>query len=188
MQFVNEAIEVIKCRRSIRKFKPEQIPDHMLREILECALLAPNARNQQKWHFTVIQNKEVLKKMVEIMKENMLNLGIDFLAERARDPNFNPFWNAPTVILITVDKTAHFAEIDCALAAENILIVAESLGLGSLIMTSTEFLFISEKGKELKKELGVPEGCEHVCVVALGYKNENPPTKLRRKDAINYIR
>jgi nitroreductase len=185
---MNETIEVIKRRRSIRKFKPEQIPDHLLQEILECALLAPNARNQQKWHFTVIQNREVLNKMVNIMKENMMNSGIAFLAERAKEPNFNPFWNAPTVILITADKTARFAEIDCALAAENILIAAESLGLGSIIMTSTEFLFASEKGNELKKELGVPEGYEHVCVVALGYKDENPPPKPRRKDVINYIR
>jgi len=48
----------------------------------------------------------------------MLKSDIDFLAQRAKDPNFNPFWNAPTVILITADKTARFAEIDCTLAAE----------------------------------------------------------------------
>jgi len=134
---MNETIEVIKRRRSIRKFKPKQIPDEYLQEILECAILAPNARNQQKWYFTVIQNKETLDKMANIMEEGMLKSGIDFLAQRAKDPNFNPFWNAPTVILITADKTARFAEIDCALAAENILIAAESLGLGSIIMTST---------------------------------------------------
>ncbi|MEM4701272.1 MAG: nitroreductase family protein [Candidatus Bathyarchaeia archaeon] len=122
------------------------------------------------------------------MKESMLNSGIDFLAERAKDPNFNPFWNAPTVILITADKTARFAEIDCALPAENILIAAESLGLGSLIMTSTELLFASEKGRELKRELGIPEGYEHVCVIALGYKDENPQPKPRRKDVINYVK
>ncbi len=114
--------------------------------------------------------------------------GIDFLAERAQDPNLSPFWNAPTVILITADKTVRFAEIDCALAAENILIAAESLGLGSLIMAFTEFLFVSEKGKKLKKELEVPQGYKHVCMVALGYKDENPSAKPRRKDAINYIR
>jgi len=134
---MNETIEVIKRRRSIRKFKPKRIPDEYLQEILECAILAPNARNQQKWHFIVIQNKETLDKMANIMEEGMLKSGIDFLAQRAKDPNFNPFWNAPTVILITADKTARFAEIDCALAAENILIAAESLGLGSIIMTST---------------------------------------------------
>jgi len=185
---MNETIEVIKRRRSIRKFKPEQIPDAYLQEILECAILAPNARNQQKWHFTIIQNKEMLNKMANIMKEGMLESGINFLVQRAKDPNFNPFWNAPTVVLITADKTARFAEIDCALAAENILIAAESLGLGSIIMTSTELLFKSEKGEQLKKELGVPEGYEHVCVVALGYKDENPPPKPRRKDVINYVR
>ena len=62
---MNETIEVIKRRRSIRKFKPKQIPDEYLQEILECAILAPNARNQQKWHFIVIQNKETLDKMGE---------------------------------------------------------------------------------------------------------------------------
>ncbi|MGB9683590.1 MAG: nitroreductase family protein [Candidatus Bathyarchaeales archaeon] len=185
---MNETIEVIKRRRSIRRFKPEQIRDSDLQEILECALLAPNARNQQKWHFTVIQNEEVLNKMASIMKENMLNSGSFARSAKNSIPEFNPFGNAPTVVLITADKTTRFAEIDCALAAENILIAAESLGLGSYIMTSTEFLFTTEKGKELKKELGVPEGYEHVCVIALGYKDENPPAKPRRKDVINYIR
>jgi hypothetical protein len=51
-------------------------------------------------------------------------------------------------------------------------------------MTSTDLLFKSEKGEELKKELGFPEGYEHVCVVALGYRDENPPAKPRRKDVI----
>ncbi|MBS7616969.1 nitroreductase family protein [Candidatus Bathyarchaeota archaeon] len=185
---MNEVITVIKNRRSVRHFKTEQIRDSELQEILECALLAPNARNQQKWHFTVIQNKNIINKMINTMKENMLRSGIEFLAERAKDPNFNPFGNAPTVILITADKTARFSEIDCALAAENIMIAAESLGLGSHIMTSTEFLFTLEKGKELKRELGVPEGYEHVCVIALGYKDENPPAKPRIKDVINYIK
>jgi nitroreductase len=115
---MNETIEVIKRRRSIRKFKPEQIPDKYLQEILECAILAPNARNQQKWHFTVIQNREMLNRMANVMKECMLKSGIAFLVQRAKDPNFNPLWNAPTVILITADKTARFAEIDCALAAK----------------------------------------------------------------------
>jgi nitroreductase len=126
--------------------------------------------------------------MISILKENMLNSGIEFLVERAKDPNFNPFGNAPTLILITADKTARFVEIDCAAAAENILIAAESLGLGSHIMTSTELLFTSQKGRELKKELEVPEGYEHICTIALGYKDEVPLAKPRRKDVINYIK
>ncbi|MGC8895271.1 MAG: nitroreductase family protein [Candidatus Bathyarchaeia archaeon] len=109
---MNETIKIIKSRRSIRLFKAEQIRDSELQEILECALLAPNARNQQKWHFTVIQNRDVLNRMVNLLKENMINSGIEFLAERAKTSDFNPFGNAPTVILVTADKTARFVEID----------------------------------------------------------------------------
>ncbi|MEM2896950.1 MAG: nitroreductase family protein [Candidatus Bathyarchaeia archaeon] len=184
---MNETIRVIKSRRSIRKFKMDQIPDSILQEILECALLAPNAQNQQKWHFTVIQNRDILNRMASVLKENMMNSSIEFLVKRAKDPEFNPFGNAPTVILITADKKARFVEIDCAAAAENILIAAESLGIGSHIMTSTELLFASERGKELKKELSVPSRYEHICAIALGYKDEDPSAKPRKRDVINYI-
>jgi len=185
---MNETIRVIKSRISIRSFKEEQITDSELEEILECAIHAPNAGNQQKWHFTIIQNRDMLEKMERIMKENMLNSGVDFLAERARDLNFRVFGNAPTVILITADERARFVQIDCAAAAQNILIAAESLNIGSHIMTSSEFLFTSEKGQELKRELGVPEGYNHICTIALGHKNENPPAKPRKRDVINYIK
>lgn len=185
---MNETIKAIKSRRSIRKFKPDPIPDEWLNEIMECAILAPNARNQQKWHFTVIQNKDIFKKMIDILRENMLNSGIEFLVERAKDPNFNPFGGAPALILITADKSDRFVDFDCAAAAENIMIAAESLGLGSHVMAMTEQIFLSEKGKELKKEFGVPEGYEHICMIALGYKDEFPPERPRRRDVINYVK
>jgi nitroreductase len=185
---MNETIKVIKNRRSIRKFKEEQISDSELQEILDCALHAPNAGNQQKWHFTVIQNRDMLERMERILKENMLNSGVDFLAKVASDPNIRIFGNAPTVILITADERARFVQIDCAAAAQNILVAAESLNIGSHIMTSSEFLFASEKGDELKRELGVPDGYNHICTIALGYKDENPAPKQRRRDVINYIK
>jgi len=186
---MNETLNVIKNRRSIRQFKDKQIAASELQAILECAIYAPNAMNQQKWHFTVIQNKDFLRRMVSITKENMMNSGIEFLAKRAGDPNFNPFFNAPTVIFVTADEKARFAQIDSALAAQNILLAAESLNIGSHIMTSSEFLFMSEKGKVLKKEMGIPEGYTHVCAIALGYKEgENPEAPPRNKDVINYIK
>jgi nitroreductase len=83
---MNETMEVIKNRRSIRKFKDKQIPDSELREILDSALHAPNAGNQQKWHFTMIQSKDMLERMERILKENMMSSGVDFLAKRASDP------------------------------------------------------------------------------------------------------
>jgi nitroreductase len=131
---MNDTIEVIKNRRSIRKFREKQIADSELQEILDCALHAPNAGNQQKWHFPVVQNKDMLERMEGILKENMMNSGVAFLAKLAKDLNTRVFGNAPTVILSAADEKARFVQIDCAAAAQNILVAAESLNIGSHIM------------------------------------------------------
>lgn len=185
---MNETIKVIKSRRSIRKYKAEQITDTQLQEILDCAIFAPNAMNQQKWHFTVIQNKAMLDKMVEIIKENIANSGNDFIKQRAGIPDYHTFYKAPTVIMISADETASCVQIDCGLAAENITMSAESQNIGSCVIASSGLLFTSEKGNGLRKELGIPDGYNHVCSVALGYKDENPAAPPRDKNVINYVK
>jgi nitroreductase len=186
---MNETLKVILNRRSIRQYKAKQIADSELKQILDCALHAPNAMNQQKWHFTVIQDKVMLNKMVNIIKENLINSSVDLLVQRASIPDYHTFHNAPTVILISADDKAKFAQIDCGAAAENIALAAESLNIGSCIITSSAFLFASEKGDELKKKLGIPNGYSHVCTVALGYKDcANPVASPRNEGVINYIK
>lgn len=186
---MNETINTIKNRRSIRQYKAEQLTDSELQHILDSALYAPNAMNQQKWHFTVIQNKDMLDRMVKIIKENIMNSGNEFLMQRASAPDYHTFYNAPTVILISGDEKAQWIQIDCGLAAQNITLAAESLNIGSCVITSSGFLFASEKGNQFKKELGIPEGYSHICTIALGYKtSENPAVPPRNKDVINYVR
>jgi len=186
---MNETLSVIRSRRSIRAYKAEQITDSELQQILESALYAPNAMNQQKWHFTVIQDKEVLGRMVNTIKENIANSDNEFLKQIASTPDYNTFYNAPTVILISADEKGHWVQIDCGLAAQNITLAAESLNIGSCVIASSAFLFTSDKGNEFKKELGIPNGYNHVCTVALGYKtSENPVAPPRNKDVINYVR
>lgn len=186
---MNEVIATIRRRRSIRSYRPEQIPENELQVILESALYAPSATNQQRWHFVAVQNGDLLRKIAEAARENILASGIAPLVERAKNPDFNVFYNAPTVIFIFVDRNARFATIDAALAAQNMLLAAESLNLGSCIMALPEFAFASEQGKRLKEELGVPRDYTYVCTVTLGYKaKENPSPPPRRRDVITYIR
>jgi len=185
---MNETLKAIKNRRSIRKYKAEQIGDADLQAIMEAAIYAPSAMNQQKWHFTVIQNRETLVKMAEMIKQNMLKSGIEFLAERAKSPDFNVFYKAPTVVIITADEKAHFTEFDCGAAAENIALAAESLNTGSCIIGLTSFLFEAGKADEIKKELGIPARYKFIISVALGYKDIEPPAPPRNKDVINYIK
>ncbi|HUT69023.1 MAG TPA: nitroreductase [Dehalococcoidales bacterium] len=186
---MNETIKVIKNRRSIRKYKAEQIGDAELRAIMEAAMYAPSAMNQQKWHFTVVQNPKMLDKMAGTIRKNLLKSSIDLFVERAKNPDYNVFFNAPTVVLITADEKAHFTEFDCGAATENIALAAESLNIGSCVIGMAGFLFESEKADEIKKELGIPEGYKFIISVALGYKDvKNPPVPPKNKDVINYVR
>jgi nitroreductase len=185
---MNETIETIRNRRSHRKYREEQIDEAELQAIVESAIYAPSAMNQQKWHFTVVQDRAMLDKMVRTLKENLMNSGNEMMAKRAGDPGFNPFYNAPTIVLITADENAPFTQLDCGAAAENMTLAAESLNIGSCCIAMSGFIFESENAGELKKELGVPEGYKHIISVALGYKeNENPPTPNKKTDVINYI-
>ncbi len=122
------------------------------------------------------------------MKANMLKHGAPFQVERASAPGFVAFHDAPTVIIISGDEKAMQIQIDCGITAENISLAAESLGLGSCILTSSEILFAEDKSGKLKKELGIPEGYKHFCSVALGYKYcENPQPAPIREDLVTSI-
>ena len=185
---MNETLEVIKKRRSIRKYKPEQIGDKELEGIMEAAIYAPSAMNQQKWHFAVIQNRELLDKMAQTAREKLLKSSIPFLAERAKDPNLNIFHNAPTLVIITADEKAGFIDLDCGMAAENIALAAESLGINSCILGMPGTIFNSEKADEIKQELRIPEGYRFVIAVALGYRDmDSPSAPPKKKENISYI-
>jgi len=186
---MNETLKTIKSRRSIRRYQPGQIREEELQAILDAAIAAPTAMFQQKWHFTVVQKKEILNRIREVARQNMLGSGMDFMVQRAKDPGFSPFHKAPTVIIASCREDAKFADLDCALAAQNILLAAESMGIGSCIMTSSELWFNGNAGDELKKELGIPDEYRHVCAVTLGYKAEEElPDRTRETKVVNYIR
>ena len=186
---MNETLEVIKKRRSIRKYGPKQVGDKELEAIMEAAIYAPSAMNQQKWHFTVIQNRAKLDKMVKTIRENLLKSPVEFFRERAKNPEFNVFYQAPTVVIITADEKAIFVDFDCGAAAENIALAATSLGIDSCIIGMSGALFESENADKIKQELGIPEGYKFVISIALGYRDmDSPPAPLKKKENVSYIK
>ena len=143
--------------------------------------------NQRRWHFSVIPNKDVLDKSTDVARESTKS-GPEPIAKRAALPNFSPFFHAPTVAVITGDSTSQFVRIDCSLVAQDIVLAAEALNIGSCIMTSPELISKLKKGRELLKELGVPEGyaCMH-CDFRI-QDGDRPPARPRNKEVVNYIR
>ncbi|MEL7565032.1 MAG: nitroreductase [Dehalobacterium sp.] len=186
---MNETLSSILTRRSIRQYKQEQIKDEEVHMILEVGKFAPSAMNQQSWHFTVVQNKDMLKRINETAKAAFLKSGNNNFVERAKAENFSPFHNAPTFIIVCGDEKAIAPQNDGSLALGNMFLAAHSLGIGSCWIHAMNFLFSTEEGKALKKELGIPEGYVSVGAGAFGYKAAEAPSPSPRKDGtVNFIK
>jgi len=187
---MNETIKTILSRRSIRNYKDEQIQDEELQAILEAGKFAPSAMNQQSWHFTVIQNKEMLMRINEACKIAFSKSGNIGLEDRAKSENFNIFYKAPTFIIVSGDQEAIAPQNDSSLALENMFLAAESLGIGSCWIHAMSFLFSIEAGRDLMKDLGIPEGYTPVGSGSFGYKGveQQPSPAPRKENTVNIIK
>lgn len=161
-----DCIEALKTRRSIRKFRPEPIPEKDLLEILDCGRLAPSAGNFQPWEFIVVREKEVIEELRKAA------FGQELLS------------TAPLVIVVCADPEKssqygkrgmeYFCLMDCANATENILLAAHALGYGGCWMGGFN-------EKEVKGVLGIPERLRVVSMIPLG-KPDGPPYIAPKRD------
>lgn len=185
----NETLTTIKKRRSIRSYKEDQIREEELNAILDAGLYAPNAGNQA-WHFTVVQNKKLLHRLNYLAKEAAKQMEITHLRDLGNNENFNCLYNAPTLIIVSGNELSPIPlEADCAAATQNMLIAAESLGIGSCWIFFVLLAFYSQPGSELTKELMIPEGYKPFYAALFGYKNEETDNMPDRKpNLITFIK
>jgi nitroreductase len=166
---MNETIKTLLGRRSIRKFKPEQIKEHELNAILEAGMYAPSGANQQAAFFIVVQDKETIKKL-SAMNAAVLGKDID------------PYYGAPTIVLVFADKSKVTPVEDATLALGNMFNAAASLGTGSCWVHRTKQMFETEEGKDLLKKWGVTGDYIGVGSCILGYPEGDHPKAAKRKD------
>ena len=166
---MNETIKTLLERRSIRKFKPGQIKAEELNAILDAGRYAPSGANQQSALFVVIQDKETLKKLSAM---NAAVLGKDM----------DPYYGAPTVILVFADKSKIAPVEDASLALGNMFNAAASLGIGSCWVHRTKQMFETDEGKDLLRKWGITGDYIGVGSCILGYPDGKHPTAAPRKD------
>jgi len=185
----NETLRVIKQRRSIRSYLDEQIKEEEIQAVLESGLYAPNA-GDQAWHFTVVQNKELLDRLNLAAKEAARQMDFEHLKELGNDEKFNCLYGAPTLIIISGDEQATIPlDADCAAATQNMLLAAESIGLGTCWIFFVLLAFDSAQGSKLRKELRIPEGYKPYYAALFGYKNgEAGKAADRKPNRITFIR
>lgn len=186
---MNDVIKNILARRSVRVYSEEQIKQQDLDIILESGYNAPSGCNMQPWHFTVVQNKDLLNTLNIESKKEFIDSDNEMFRKMAANEKYDIFYNAPTVIVVSGEKSSPTSGIDCSAATENMILAAESLGIGSCWIGLIIFLFKSKRAEEFSKLIKIPEGYEPYFAITLGYKKfPNPKSQPRRENVITYIK
>lgn len=186
---MNQTIETILNRRSVRVYSEDQIKQEDLDLVLQAGCYAPSGCNMQPWHFTVVQNKEILNTLNIETKNELQKCDNEYFQNFAKSEKYDIFYNAPTAIVISGEKKALVPQIDCAAATENMILAADSLNIGTCWIGLITFLFRSKRAEEFLRMLQIPEGYEPYYAISLGYKKiADPKPQPRREHSITYIK
>lgn len=184
-----DLLELIKERRTIRKYTDKQISKEDLEKIIEAGLYAPNAGGRQGTFIYGIHNKELATKIgkLNLMKFDTSKLIGNYVSDEQPsiidNPNIkNGFYDAPTVCVLFGPNNFLYSIPDAFCCAENMVLEAQNLGISSAIIARGEETFDNEIGKQLLSKWNVPEGYIARCFVILGYIDGEYPKSKPRKD------
>lgn len=170
------AMENLLTRRSIKKYKSDAVPQDVLERICEAGTYAATGRNLQSPIILAVTNKELRDRLSKMNARILGNEGID------------PFYGAPVVLVVLVDKTVNTHVYDGSLVMGNLMLAAHAEGLGSCWIHRAREAFESEEGRAILKELGIEGDYEGVGHCVIGYPDcETPAARERKKNYIYWI-
>ena len=169
-----ETLECIRTRRSIRKYKSDPVPEELLEQVLEAGTWAPTGRNNQAPTIIAITDKE--------QRDRLMKLNASVMGAQN-----DPFYGAPVVLLVVVDKSCVTYENDGELVIQNLMLAAHDLGLASCYIWRAKQELETEEGKQMLADWGLPTNVEYEGVghVILGYADMEAPAPAPRKE--NYV-
>ena len=169
---MSEVINNMKTRRSIRKYKPDMIPDDVLNRIIEAGTYAATGMGKQSPIIIAVTNKEIRDKF---SKMNADIMGVDS----------DPFYGAPVVLIVLADKARPTYVYDGSLVMGNLMLAAHAEGIGSCWIHRAKEEFESAEGKAFLKSLGIEGEYEGIGHCVLGYTDGEEPKAMPRKE--NYV-
>ncbi len=197
---MNQVIDNIKERRSIRRYKNKEIPKRLIKEIIEAGRYAPSAHNSQPWRFIVITNKKKIKELSNYVKswfKRRERIGhiIGFFNKKIKDELEATkkrlveqdlfFYDAPLLILICA-KPNRFTVQNCSSAAQNMMLAARSLGIGSCWIGFADLTV--NRNRKLMGSLEVPKEHKIYAHLIFGYPVKFPEKAMERKEEANIIK
>jgi nitroreductase len=179
----------ITGRRAVRAYRPQALDEPAIRQLIDAAVQAPSAANQQPWAFTVVRDQRVLERLSAETKSYVLAhlpAGRDLARFHGRldDPQFHIFYRAPVLILISGVAPGPWIIEDCSLAAENLMLAACAAGLGSCWIGFAQSYLNTPEGKSL---LQIPSAWVPVAPIIVGHPSEASAPVLRRAPEIRWI-
>ncbi len=194
-------LDFIKSRRSTRKFKSEAVSEDLINQVVEAGRYAPSGGNSQSTHFIVIENKEVLDKLADLAKAEFAKMEVKpdtykslvNSINASKNGNYVFHYNCP-VLVVTANKKDYGNNIaDCACALENMMLMANSLDLGSVWINQLRWLNDNPVLVEAMKELGLEDDERVYGALAIGYADtvDGLPSRQaleRTGNKVTYVR
>jgi len=185
--------DAISGRRSVREYTAQAVDEQTIRHLVDAAVHAPNAVNLQPWTFTIVRDQDLLGRMSRDAKAHMLASVLptmpvspqaDHFRSLLNDPNFHIFYRAPVLILISATAQGPWIVEDCALAAENLMLAAYAVGLGTCWIGFAQSFLNTPDGK---KALGLPAAWVPVAPIIVGHPKAVPAPVPRKVPEIRWV-
>ena len=176
----NAVIEAIMARRSIRQYHAVPVGRDTLMQIMTCGINAANGQNKQSWEVRVVDNPTTLTQIQDLMAAGNTALNPDIIKGCMR--------GAPVMVFIARDINYDFSAYDCGLLAGNMMLAAQSMGVGSICLGSpVRFINDATNSAEILNILGYSENYELCLCIGLGYAAETPAAKPRDINKVKFL-
>lgn len=184
-----DLLEAIYSRRSVRDFSDAPIDEGLVRHVIDAAIQAPSALNTQPWHFSVVRDRAKLAAISREAKAHLLRSAMagslpQPLLQALDNPDFDIFYNAPVLVVISTSGAGAFGVIDAALAAQNLMLAARASDLGTCWIGLAQAWLGTDEGKA-----GIALPADHVPVAPLimGHPRGSPPAVPRNAPRIDWV-
>ncbi|MBR5558961.1 MAG: nitroreductase family protein [Oscillospiraceae bacterium] len=172
---LSEVMKNLLERRSIRAYTDEVLSHAQLEQLVLAGQYAPSGKNLQEWHFVVVENREVLGRLEQL------------IGKALNRPNYN-FYGAPVIILCANKKGARNAMADCSAALQNMMLAASDMGLGTCWINQFRDVWEDDEMNAYLAEIGLPEGYQVQCSTIVGYPAQNPEAPARKQGTVTYVK
>ena len=186
-----EIFSVIRERRSVRNYTDRDVPEEGLRAIIAAGIQAPTALGLQPWRFVIVKDRALIQQVSDYCKPILIErigeeggAGTEEFLAALKNPGFNIFYNAPVLVLVLGAREAVSSFLDCALCAENMMLAAWALGIGSCWIGSAALV---QERPDLLAALKVPDDHQIVAPLIFGYPGPLSPKPVRREPRIDWV-